>query len=229
MGMQARVIVARMSPERFKDAAVIVALVIVAITATRFVVVMSWNQIAQHWDWARGDLPAPTPAQGLLVSWSGVRGLLTMATAFALPRDFPQRDVVVLTAFGVVLATLVIQGLTLKPVIRLLGLHRMENPGRELSDARRRLAEAGAGALDAAAGREADLLRHAYALERGAGSGWNRYRKLGLLAVGAERTTLDAMREAHEIGQDSFLALQEAIDWRELTLLPDTDRQIEEN
>ena len=37
------------------------------------------------------------------------------------------------------------------------------------------------------------------------------------------------MRERHEIGQDAFYALQEAIDWRELTLLPQDDRTIEES
>jgi len=42
-----------------------------------------------------------------------------MATAFALPAEFPERDLVVLTAFAVVLATLVIQGATLAPIVGL--------------------------------------------------------------------------------------------------------------
>lgn len=228
MGMQVRIIVGRMTTERLIDAAIVAGLVVVAITVARFAVVMGWNQLARRFAWARGDLSAPTVAQGLLVSWTGMRGLLTLATAFALPAGFPQRDVVVLTAFGVVLATLVIQGLTLAPLIRWLKLDCLEDPDEELAKARRKLAAAGAAVLARSEGREADALRYTYALERGTGSGWERYRTLGLVAVEAERKALERMREEHQVGPEDYLQLQEAIDWRELTLLPDTDRQIEE-
>ena len=228
MGMQARIIVGRMPADRLWHAAAVAGLVIAAITVARFVVVMAWNLVVRRFPKLRGDLQAPTVAQGLLVSWSGMRGLVTLATAFALPGNFPQRDVVVLIAFGVVLATLVVQGLTLTPLIRWLGLDRMEDPAQELADARQRLAKAGLAALKEAGGREADALRFAYALERGAGGGWDRYRRLGLAAVAAERAALEAMRRDHVVGQDGYLALQEGIDWRELSLLPDDDRQIEE-
>ena len=228
MGMQVRIIIGRMEPDRLREAAVVAGLVVVAITVARFAVVMGWNQLAQRFERLRGDLPAPTTAQGLLVSWSGMRGLLTLATAFALPAAFPERDIVVLTAFGVVLVTLVLQGATLAPLIRRLKLDRMEDHGQELADARRKLAAAGAAALGEVGGREADLLRFTYALERGAGGGWERYRALGLAAVAAERRELARMRDEHRIDPDGYLALQEAIDWRELTLLPDDDRQIEE-
>jgi NhaP-type Na+/H+ or K+/H+ antiporter len=65
-----------------------------------------------------------------------MRGLITLATAFALPQQFPGRDLIVLCAFCVVLGTLVIQGFTLLPLMRLL---RFEDDGaveRELSRAR---------------------------------------------------------------------------------------------
>jgi CPA1 family monovalent cation:H+ antiporter len=54
-----------------------------------------------------------------------------MATAFALPDSFPQRDTVVLTAFCVVIATLVLQGLTLAPLVKLLKLDRSSEAVRE--------------------------------------------------------------------------------------------------
>ena len=60
------------------------------------------------------------------MGWCGMRGFVTIATAFALPDSFPHRDTVVLTAFSVVLATLVLQGLTLAPMVRRLGLDRSE-------------------------------------------------------------------------------------------------------
>jgi hypothetical protein len=51
-----------------------------------------------------------------------MRGLVTLATAFALPAQFPGCDLIVLCAFCVVLGMLVIQGLTLRPLLRLLRL-----------------------------------------------------------------------------------------------------------
>ena len=79
-----------------------------------------------------------------------MRGLVTLATAFALPSGFPQRDLVVLIAFAVVLVTLVVQGLTLAPLIRLLRLDRLESPADDLRQARRKLAQIGLAQVDAA-------------------------------------------------------------------------------
>jgi NhaP-type Na+/H+ or K+/H+ antiporter len=50
-----------------------------------------------------------------------MRGIVTLAAAFALPEGFPYRDLMLLTAFAVVLGSLVIQGLTLRPLISALG------------------------------------------------------------------------------------------------------------
>ena len=61
-----------------------------------------------------------------------MRGIVSLAAALALPATFPFRDLIVLTAFAVVLGTLVIQGLTLKPLLRALDLHDDDPVGREL-------------------------------------------------------------------------------------------------
>jgi NhaP-type Na+/H+ or K+/H+ antiporter len=77
-----------------------------------------------------------------------MRGLITLATAFALPQQFPGRDLIVLYAFCVVLGTLVIQGCTLRPLMRLL---RFEDDGavaRELSRARVAVMQAALDSLD---------------------------------------------------------------------------------
>jgi NhaP-type Na+/H+ or K+/H+ antiporter len=154
-----------------------------------------------------------------------------MATAFALPAGFPQRDLVVLTAFAVVLATLVIQGLTLAPLIRWLKLDELEDGGRLLAKARVKLAAAGLGALESRTGAEHDVLRLRYKLEADpeASNALQCYRDAGLLAVAAERAKLAWMRETHELSDDSFYLLQEEIDWRQLTLLPEDDRRIVES
>ena len=57
---------------------------------------------------------------------------VTLAAAMALPPAFPYRDLIVLTAFSVVLGTLAIQGLTLKPLLRALDLHDEDPVGRTL-------------------------------------------------------------------------------------------------
>jgi CPA1 family monovalent cation:H+ antiporter len=58
----------------------------------------------------------------LIGGWAGMRGAVSLAAALALPPDFPQRDVLVFLTFAVIFATLVLQGLTLAPLIRVLGV-----------------------------------------------------------------------------------------------------------
>ncbi|WP_028065183.1 Na+/H+ antiporter [Solirubrobacter soli] len=58
----------------------------------------------------------------LVGGWAGMRGAVSLAAALALPSDFPQRDLVVFLTFAVIFATLVLQGLTLAPLIRWLGV-----------------------------------------------------------------------------------------------------------
>jgi CPA1 family monovalent cation:H+ antiporter len=61
-----------------------------------------------------------------VISWAGMRGVVSIAAAVALPLDFPDRDVVIFLAFVVTVATLLVQGLTLPYVIRLLGIRDTE-------------------------------------------------------------------------------------------------------
>src|SRR5947207_552067 len=64
----------------------------------------------------------PTAKSALVVGWSGMRGIVTLAAAMALPAGFPDRDFIQLTAFTVVLGTLVLQGLSLRPLLLWLRL-----------------------------------------------------------------------------------------------------------
>jgi CPA1 family monovalent cation:H+ antiporter len=80
----------------------------------------------------------------LIVSWTGMRGGVSLAAALALPltlvggAPFPQRDLVIFLTFCVILATLVGQGLSLAPLIRLLNLQ--EDGSREKEHAQAHLA-----------------------------------------------------------------------------------------
>jgi CPA1 family monovalent cation:H+ antiporter len=60
--------------------------------------------------------------------WAGLRGALTGALALALPATTPHRDLLITMAFGVVLFTLVVQGLTLAPLLRWLRIGRGDSP-----------------------------------------------------------------------------------------------------
>jgi len=59
----------------------------------------------------------------LVSGWCGMRGAVSLAAALALPLAFPERDLIVFLTFGVILSTLVVQGLTLPALIRRLGVH----------------------------------------------------------------------------------------------------------
>ena len=235
MGMQAKVIVFGMAPSRLREAAAFAGLVVATVIVVRIGWVLAYNRLSARFQKLRGDFDASSPAQGFLVGWSGMRGLVTLATAFALPAGFPQRDLIVLTAFIVVLATLVVQGATLAPLIRWLGLDRMEDRDAEVQDARRALVAAGQATLKDEHCAGADTLRRFYEAEAAAleaeenRAALLRYRALGRDAVRAERLELEALRQSHRIGEDTYEQLQEELDWRELSLMEAQDRRIEEN
>lgn len=63
----------------------------------------------------------PLSVQGAAVlSWAGMRGIVTMAVAFTLPEEFPGRDLMLITAFSVILVTVMLQGASLGWMIRWL-------------------------------------------------------------------------------------------------------------
>jgi NhaP-type Na+/H+ or K+/H+ antiporter len=64
------------------------------------------------------------PRERLVAGWSDMRGAVSLAAALALPDGFPQRNLVIFVTFSVILATLVLQGLSLAWLIRRLGLQR---------------------------------------------------------------------------------------------------------
>jgi CPA1 family monovalent cation:H+ antiporter len=234
MGMQVRSIVVGMSGRHLTEAVAFAAIVVGVVILVRFVVCVGFNRMIAVYARRRGDDEPATLKQGILASWCGMRGLVTLATAFALPSGFPQRDVVVLAAFAVVLATLVVQGLTLSPLIRLLGMNGQTKAAEELPVLRRELAAAALSKLDGAAAPEADLLRSAFQLELQALPGsvesasLDHYRKLALSAVAAQRVRLEQLRAANKLNVDEYNLLLEEIDWRELAALPEESRRIQE-
>jgi monovalent cation/hydrogen antiporter len=88
----------------------------------------------------------PTGKQIFVVGWTGMRGVVALAAAMALPetlaggRAFPERNLIVFLTFSVILVTLVLQGLTLPSIIRALGLAGKGGTECEEEEARRIIA-----------------------------------------------------------------------------------------
>jgi CPA1 family monovalent cation:H+ antiporter len=80
--------------------------------------------------------PMPSAAQLFLIGWTGMRGIVSLAAALALPllaqgEPFPRRDAIVFITFVVIFVTLVGQGLTLSPLVRALRLGRADEAERQ--------------------------------------------------------------------------------------------------
>jgi CPA1 family monovalent cation:H+ antiporter len=99
------------------------------------------------------DTPPPA-RQIFIVGWTGMRGVISLAAAIALPQTlangapFEQRQLIIFLAFSVILVTLVVQGLTLPPLIRALGLAGAASRDTEEEEARRAILETALGRLD---------------------------------------------------------------------------------
>lgn len=63
-----------------------------------------------------------------VIAWGGLRGALSLVLALSLPVSYEYRELIIALTFGVVLFSLIVQGLTLEPMIRMLGLQRATVP-----------------------------------------------------------------------------------------------------
>ena len=205
-----------------------------AVLGTVIVVRLAWHMSLNafvQWRHRRVGFNPPRPmlrptfGSGLVISWSGMRGIVSLAAALALPAGFPYRDLIVFTAFIVVLGTLVIQGMTLKPLLHRLHLQDDDPVGRELRVARDRALEF---ALASFAGDQSTIanavrqeLTAQLTHERAAGSAGNDLRvarnELHGCALAAARKTVHDMRASEEIGDDAFHQMEEELDWIEMS------------
>ena len=234
MGFQARSIVGGMSPDRLKEAAWFAGAVVVCVVVVRMVWAVAYSWLSYRRRRLRGASDPVPVRQSILIGWAGMRGLVTLATAFALPATFPQRDLIVLAAFAVVLATLVIQGLTLGPLVRLLKLEGEDGLRAEINEARATLASKALERLEGQSGTVVDHWRYSLAarlraVQAGDDSILKDKHRLGLEAIRHQREMLDEMRRTGRIGSDAFIVIQEELDFTEVSLSSEADRQIEEN
>jgi CPA1 family monovalent cation:H+ antiporter len=170
----------------------------------------------------------PTVGSGLIISWSGMRGIVTLAAALALPREFPYRDLVVFCAFAVVLATLVLQGATLRWLISRVSIPFDDVVDREIGIARAETARAALRALESDSSPSSAALRRDYEarLESGGQQSTgspapdSSSTQLQRRVVREQRQALRDLRAKDVIGEAAFQAVEGELDILELTADP---------
>jgi CPA1 family monovalent cation:H+ antiporter len=238
IGLQLRGILERIAPEELRTYLLFALAICATVIVVRILWWMPYNTLVR-WQ-LRGRVPRarhttmlPTAGSGLVVSWAGMRGIVTIAAALALPEaadgtQFPYRDLILLAAFGVVLGTLVVQGLTLGPLMRRVCLNPDTSVEREIGVARAATARAALAALaDSPDHDAAEMLRREYqarlslgdfaAREGGAELPESTLARLQQAAVAAQRAALYDLRRRELIGDDAFHAIEAEIDVLDLT------------
>jgi CPA1 family monovalent cation:H+ antiporter len=227
IGLQVRPILGTLKPGQFGEYLVVAIAVLITCILVRFLWHMSFNSGLRLYHRRFGYHPKrpmlrPTFGSGFVISWSGMRGIVSLAAALGLPAAFPYRDLIVLTAFSVVLGTLVIQGLTLKPLLRWLDLKDGDPVGQEVSAARDRALRAALASFDGDRSPAADAVRkeltahfqsHA---EQQEASTHSPHADIHLTALEAARRVVHQMRASQEIGDDAFHLIEEELDWLEM-------------
>ena len=187
--------------------------------------------------------PSPGWRQVAIIAWVGMRGGLSLAAALALPftltggTPFPQRDLVIFFTFVVILVTLVGQGLSLLPLIRLLGLERESALEREHAQAHLVAARAALSRLDELATEEwvpQDALTHLRSLydqklrtltEAMDGAGDERFdgharvaSRLRQEVLTAERAAVIGLRDRGRIDDETLRLVERELDLEEQRL-----------
>ncbi|QPC90980.1 sodium:proton antiporter [Mesorhizobium sp. INR15] len=229
MGLQARSIIGRLSGDgqgkAFLFAATVLAVVIVArlVWVAGYVAVIRWFARFGSEEQRRD---APTFGGAILVGWCGMRGLVTLVVAIALPADFPGRDPIVLAAFAVVLGTLVLQGMSLKPLLRVLDFDPDRTVDNEVAQARVAVMQAALDVLSRKTSAAAAVVREQYEAQRliaenpDDAQAATEYDRLRLYAINRQRDTLEELRRNGTIGDEAYHRLEEEIDWSELAASP---------
>ena len=180
--------------------------------------------------------PIPRPSHILLLAWIGMRGIVSLAAALALPATtaagapFPFRDEIIVLTFAVILSTLVLQGLSLTPLIRRLDLGEDRTLELEEAHAREQAAHAALARLDRVAGadwvRREDVERlralHGQRIHRAssiklgdggdAGRAQAALRRLRHETLTAERRALIELRDQGVISDEILHVLEQELD-----------------
>jgi CPA1 family monovalent cation:H+ antiporter len=252
IGLQLPVVLRGLGEYEGVDAAWYAVALFVVVVATRFVWVYPATFLPRMLSARiRKREDNPTWKGAFIISWAGMRGVVSLAIAFSIPvtmegdEPFPGRNLILFLTFTTVIGTLVVQGLTLPPLIRLLKL-----PGRDVQAETLAEANAQAQASRAAEQRLDDLLsdernalpgpladRLRTVLERRRNSVWERlgqsnpitgetaddtYRRLSREMIGAEREVFVKLRDLRYIDDEMLRTLLRRLDLEEAAAFRET-------
>lgn len=233
LGLQVRRIVEGAARSAVPPARIVLvcAAVLGAVIALRFVWVLATRAFLTVRGGSRG-----TVRESLVISWAGMRGVVTLAAALTLPGATPYRDILVLLALVVTIGTLTLQGLTLPLIARALGVHGPDPREDTLQEAAvyQRAVTAGLEAAQQAAGPDdaAILARLRHQGELRLNGIWERlgrpedeaptpfeaYRRLRQIALTAERAQVVDMRDNGQADHAVLEGVMNALDVEESTL-----------
>ena len=149
VGLQLRTIVDALSGVASSRLAAYAALVCATVIVVRIVWVPIFTYLPRRLFRAiREHDPYPPWQWPVLISGAGIRGAVSLVAALALPTDFPHRELIVFLTFAVIVATLLLQGLTLPSLINVLGVSDDGSAEREDAKARIKAAEAALARLE---------------------------------------------------------------------------------
>ncbi|MEU6079503.1 Na+/H+ antiporter [Streptomyces sp. NPDC047108] len=248
IGLQLRVVLGDVGDYGAGEVAVYAAVVFLAVVAGRF----AWVYVTVYLPGVRDPGGTPPWTYPFVVSWTGMRGVVSLAIAFAIPLTvddgdpFPGRNLLLFLTFTTVIGTLVVQGLTLTPLIRVLGL-----PGRDSYQETLAEAQAQNEASRAAEQRLEELLadprntlpqplvnRLRSVLERRRNAVWERlgtvnettgesadetYRRLTREVIATERESFVRQRDERRIDDEMLRTLLRRLDLEEAAALYQED------
>jgi monovalent cation/hydrogen antiporter len=186
--------------------------------------------------------PSPPWQAVMVIAWTGMRGVISLAAALALPlqtasgAEFVWRDLIIFLPFCVILATLVVQGLSLPVLIRALGLEDDNIGDKEETHGRIRVAEAALERLDELVDEDwvredtAERIRGLYNYRRnrfatrfegdpdGVEERSSAYQQLMAELLGAQRQRLVRMRDEGKIGDEVMHRIERELDLEESRL-----------
>lgn len=243
IGLQLPEILSGISDRSVRELIVYAAMVNLAVFSVR----MLWSVLASR---IFGPLHPPkfTPlswGESVIVGWAGMRGVISLAAALALPLlmdngdAFPERHMVIFLTFSVIVTTLIVQGLTLPSLIRWLGVTEMEDQDQIRAKAKYVAVRAALERLDKLeeenwSGEELDDVRRHYEdqlhlvtdqlhgqesselAQRG-----EQISRLKREVIEAESLALAQLRDSERISDDVVRDVRRAIDYERLRYEPD--------
>jgi Na+/H+ antiporter len=245
IGLQLPVVLKGLGEYRGLDAAWYAIALFLVVVATRFVWVYPATFLPRMFSARIRDREDnPTWKGAMTTAWAGMRGVVSLAIAFSIPltvhggAPFPQRNIILFLTFTTVIGTLVVQGLTLPPIIRLLKFPGRDQQAETLAEANAqaqasRVAEKRLNALlederNALPPPLADRLREV--LERRRNAVWERlgatnpvtgetvddtYRRLSREMISAERSMFVRLRDGRYIDDEMLRTLLRRLDLEE--------------